>query len=225
MEKETKWLFGGIILAGIGFFIPLYFEKIWLALFIALLIGIIYLGRLVILSKDEFESKTTYRLVYGLVILVVTFQILAFANDYGSRDFQKDTLLEIRKTIDSGITQADVQEKLIYVLGKHYQNDQESIIATFREMMPEHLGEDGVYVPDFDLRKDGKDSSVVNQDIDDHINHFYEIDEEKDEISVIAVSEISLGSDPEYENYDGQKGRFEMLFTLNEEGVSYEVLN
>lgn len=225
MERETKLLIGGIIIAGLGFFIPLYFGKIWLGLFIALVIGVIFLGRLLSLSEKEFESKVAYRVAYGLVILAVLFHALAFANDYGNRNFQKDILLEIRKTIDAGITKSDVQEKLIYVLGQYHQNNRESIVATFRDLMPEQLGEDGVYVSDFDLSMTGKDSSIVDQSLDDNINYFYEIDEKADEIKVVVVTDISLGEDLEYENYDGQKGRFEMMFTLNKEGVSYEVLN
>lgn len=223
MERETKLLIGGIVIAALGFFIPLYFGKIWIALFIALLTGIIFLGRLVSLSKDEFESKTTYRVVYGLVILVVLFNAIAFANDYGNRDFQKDLLLEIRKIIDEGATKADVQEKLVYVLGQYHQNDRESIVATFRELMPEQLGDDGVYVSDHDLRI--AEYPDDQQKEDDNRNHFYEIDEEEDEIRVFVVGEVSLGEDPEYENYDGQKGQFEMVFTLNKEGVGYEVIN
>lgn len=223
MERETKLLIGGIVIAALGFFIPLYFGKIWIALFIALLTGIIFLGRMVSLSKDEFESETTYRVVYGLVILVVLFNAIAFASDYGNRDFQKDLLLEIRKVIDEGVTKADVQEKLVYVLSQYHQNDRESIVATFRELMPEQLGEDGIYVSDHDLRI--AEYPDDQQKEDDNINHFYEIDEEEDEIRVLVVGEVSLGEDPEYENYDGQKGQFEMIFTLNKEGVRYEVLN
>lgn len=225
MEKETKWLIGGIVLAGIGFFIPLYFQKIWLALFFALLIGVVFMSSLLIKAKDNFESKSTYRIVVGLASLIILFNAIAFVHDYGWKDYQKDLLLEIRKTIDEGSTKADVQEKLIYVLGQYHQNDRESIVATFRELMPEYLGEDGVYLSDYDLRKADKDSSSVSQSSDDLINHFYEIDEDEDEIRVFVVSEVALGEDPEHKNYDGQTGQFEMKFTLNEEGVTYEVLN
>lgn len=224
MERETKLLFGGIGIAALGFFIPLYFGKIWLGLFIALVIGVIFLGRILSLSENEFESKGAYRIVYGLVVLGVLFHAIAFAHDYGRKDYQKDLLLEIRKTIDSGGTQADVREKLVYVLGQYHQNDRESMVATFKDVMSEQMGEDGVYLSDFDLRKAAGDSSMADID-EDNLNHFYEIDEEADEVRVIVVADVSIGSDQEYENYDGQIGRFEMMFTLNEEGVSYEVLN
>jgi hypothetical protein len=224
MERETKLLFGGMVVAALGFFIPLYFGKIWLGLFIALITGVIFLGRILSLSEEEFESKWAYRIIYGLVVLVVLFHAIAFAHDYGRKDYQKDLLLEIRKTIDSGGTQADVREKLIYVLGQYHQNDRESIVATFKDMMNEQIGEDGIYLSDFDLRKAAGDSSMADIH-EDNLNHFYEIDEEADEVRVIVVADVSIGSDPEYENYDGQIGRFEMMFTLNEGGVSYEVLN
>ncbi|MEX0722544.1 MAG: hypothetical protein WD053_01635 [Gracilimonas sp.] len=225
MERETKLLIGGIVIAGIGFFIPLYFGKVWIALFIALLTGVIIMGRLVSISEDKFENIWSYRAIYGLVVLIVLFNAIAFAHHYGNRDFQVNTLLEIRKIIDSGVTQADVQEKLVYVLGQYHQKDRESIVETFRELMPDQLGEDGVYISDFDLSKADPEDSSANQDSDDQINHFYEVDEDTDEIRVIVVSDISLGEDPEYENYDGQQGQFEMEFILNEEGVRYEVLN
>lgn len=224
MERETKLLFGGITFSAIGFFIPLYFGKIWLGLFIALVIAVIFLGRILSLAQKEFESKIAYRIVYGLVIIGILFHAIAFAHDFGRKDYQKDILLEIRKTIDSGSTQADVREKMIYVLGQHHQNDRESIVATFKDVMNEQMGEDGIYLADFDLRKAAGDSSMADID-EDNLNHFYEIDEEADEIRVIVVADVSIGSDPEYENYDGQIGRFEMRFTLNEEGVDYEVLN
>ncbi|MGN8224874.1 hypothetical protein [Gracilimonas sp. BCB1] len=227
MEKETKLLIGAILFGAIAFFIPLYFGKAWLALFNVLLIGILFLGRLVSRSKEIFESNTAYRIVYGLVILIVLFNAISFAHDYGRRDFQKNILLEIRKTIDTGITKADVHEKLIYVLGQYHQNDRESVVETFRDQMSDNLGDDGIFLADFDLRKAGKIDSGwgVKKDDSDQINHFYTIDEEKDEVIVRVVAEVSLGEDPEYQNFDGQTGKFEMMFTLNEEGVRYEVLN
>ncbi len=225
MEKETKLFIAAVVLGAIGFFIPLYFGKVWLALFITLLMGTIFLGRIVSLSKDELDSKNAYRLVYGLVILIVLFNAISFAHDYGRRDFQKNILLEMRKTIDVGIIKADVMENFIYVLGQYHKNDRESVVETFRELMPEKLGDDGVYLADFDLKKPGKLESTAKPVDTDKLNYFYEIDEGEDEIKVLAVAEVSLGEDPEYQNYDGQKGKFEMMFMLNEEGVSYEVLN
>ncbi|MFD2531919.1 hypothetical protein [Gracilimonas halophila] len=183
------------------------------------------MGRLLSLSEDKFESVWSYRTIYGLVALIVLFNAIAFAHHYANKDFQLNTLLEIRKTIDVGTTKADVQEKLVYVLAQYHQNERESVVETFRDYMSEQLGEEGIYISDFDLRKSDLEDSSVKQDSEDNINHFYEIDEENDAIRIIVVSEVSLGDDPDYENYDGLLGQFEMEFILNEEGVRYEVLN
>lgn len=225
MEKETKVLFGAVLLGALAFFIPLYFGMVWLALFNIFVIAFLFLGRLVTWSKDIFESKSAYRIMYGLVGIIVLFNAISFTHDYARKDFQKNTLLEIRKIIDTGVTKADVQEKLVYVLGQYHQYDRESIVDTFRELMPESLGENGVYISDFDLTKSGKLKGNIGPDESDQINHFYEINEEEDEIKVLVVADVSIGQDPEYRNYDGQYGKFEMMFTLNEKGVSYEVLN
>jgi len=225
MERETKLFIGGLIIAAAGYFIPLYFGHIWLGLFIALVTAVIFLGRLLSLGKEEVESAAAYRVVYGLIVLVVAFNALAFARDYGMRDYQKDLLLEIRKTIETGITRADVQEKMIYVLGHYHRNNRESVVETFKELMGDHLGENGVYLSDFDLNPVRKAASGSDLSDEDTINYFYKTDAEKDEVKVIVVSEIAPGSNAEYENFDGQTGRLEMMFTLNKEGVGYEVLN
>jgi hypothetical protein len=159
--------------------------------------------------------------MYGLVLLIILFNSIIFVRDYGRRNFQVDLLLDIRKTIDEGISRSDVEEKMVYVLGQYREDGGLSIVDTFRELMPGRLDENGVYRADFDVSKDGK----MEPDETDNINYFYKIDEAQDELKVIVVTEVSLGEDPGYENYDGGKGQFEMLFTLNKMGVSYEVLN
>jgi hypothetical protein len=225
MSKETKLLVGGIGVAVLGFFISLYFQKIWLGLFIALLVGVIFLGRLVSLSKKEFDSRNSYLIMYGIVALIILFNAIAFAHDYGIRNFQPELLLDIRKTIDRGIAKAEIEAEMIYVLGQYHQQERESVVETYRDLNPERLGEDGIFISDFDqevARKQELDKEFTD---DDNTNYYYEIDEEADELKVIVVTEVSLGEDPEFENYDGQTGQFEMMFTLSEEGVDYEVRN
>ena len=42
---------------------------------------------------------------------------------------------------------------------------------------------------------------------------------------MIVVTDVSRGENPEFKNYDGQVGRLEMEFTVNKQGVGYEVRN
>lgn len=221
MYKETKLLIVSILIATLSFIVALYFQKIWLALFLALITAIIFLTRIVIRSKSEFETKSSYRFFYGLISLMILVNGVSFVHDYGNRNYQKNLLLDIRKTIDQGITKTDIQEKLIYVLRVYHEEDRESIVETFQELIPERFSENGIYLSDFDISEANRSDS----DIDDNLNHFYEIDNERDEIRLYVVADVSVGQDTNYKNYDGQIGQFEMLLVLNQEGVDYEILN
>lgn len=220
MEKETKLLIAAVGLSGIGFFSLLYAGLIWEALFCALLFGAIFLGRMVSLSRSYFDSKMTYRGVYGLVVLVVFFHALSFAHDYSLRDYQKDLLLEIRKTIEVGVLRSDVQNKLTYTLSQYHEKDRESLIGTFKELFPDRVSEDGTYISDFELQERNEKDPESDQ-----YKYFLELNEEKDEITFIGVSEITKGKDPAFKNYDEQMGMSELKLRLNEGGVEYEVVN
>jgi|AntRauTorcE11897_2_1112592.scaffolds.fasta_scaffold00005_123 hypothetical protein len=218
MSNETKFLIGAIVAGSVAYLVPLYYQNIWLGLFLLLLVAVVYLGSLVRFANLKLKTKSSKWIVSSFALVLMIFQVFAFAHYYGRKDFQKDLLLEIRKVIDTGVTQTDVHSDLIYVLGQHHKNKRDSVIETARDLIPEKLGDNGVYISDFDL--DNKDSEK-----DDETNYFYTADEEEDELIVIVVTEVSLGENPEFENYDGQRGRFEMVYTLSEEGVDYEVRN
>lgn len=218
MSKETKLLIGAICASIFAYLIPLYFGKVWLGYFLLIFIGVLYLGSLIRFASLNLRSKSSRYIIMGLAGLLIVFQILAFAHDYSRKDYQKNLLLEIRKIIDSGITKSDVQKELTYVLAKYHKDDRDSIIETARDVIPEKLGEDGVYISDFDIKE-------TDDEEDDNLNYFYEIDEEADELTVIVVADVSRGEEASFENYDGQTGKYEMQFTLSDEGVDYEVRN
>jgi hypothetical protein len=217
MEKETKVLLGAVVVAPLAYVIPLSMGNIWLGYFLLLCVAVTFLGILIKFASSELDTKAFKRIFIGITGTLIAINILLFAHDYSRKDYQKDLLLEIRKIIDGGIAKTDVQKDMTHILARYHSEDRDSIVETARELIPEKLGENGIYISNFDLQQDS-----VN---DDETNFFYEIDEEDDELIVIVVTDISLGEDPEFENYDGQVGRFEMEFTVNKEGVEYEVRN
>ena len=66
---------------------------------------------------------------------------------------------------------------------------------------------------------------MIEEGDDDEADFFYEFDEAADVMTVIVVANIPPGEKEDYQNYNGNTGRFEMEFTLTKEGVSYEVAN
>jgi hypothetical protein len=221
MSKETKLLITSILVATVTFTIALYFQKIWLALFLALITGVVFMARLVSWSKSDFSTKSSYRFFYGSVFLITLFFGISFAHDYGLKDFQKNILLDIRETIEKGSTRSDIQTKLIYTLSVYHKEERESIVQTFQNLIPDRLSDNGIYLSDHDIRE----ASSTDSDEDDYQNYFYEIDEERDEITFYVISDIPIGDDLNYKNYDGQTGKLEMKFVLNKGGVNYEILN
>lgn len=222
MSKETKLLIASILVATVTFTIALYFQKIWFALFLALITGVVFMARLVSRSKSVFSTKSSYRFFYGSVFLITIFFGISFAHDYGLKDFQKNLLLEIRETIETGVTRSDIQKKLIYTLSVYHKEDRESVVQTFKELMPGRLSDNGIYLSDHDIREADNTDSDLHED---YQNYFYEIDEEMDQVTFYVVAEIPNGDDLNYKNYDGQTGKFEMMFVLNKGGVNYEILN
>ncbi len=209
MSKETKLLLMGIVAACSVYLTLLHFGLIWLGLFLSLLIAIFLLIKLIIIGNNRLHSKTSKRIIIGSFSLIILFNALVFVIDFSKRDFQKDLLLEIRKYIDEGLTKSEVQVELTHVLSKYYSENYSSIVQAVNNSMEDRLGDEGNFLLDH---------------VED-INYFYTLDEAKDELTVIAVCDVSLGQDSEYVNFDGQKGRFEMQFTLTKEGVEYEVRN
>lgn len=214
MLKETKYLIGACILSAAGYLIPLYFGFAWLGLFILLLIGASFLGILSRFMSMYAESVWLKRGFSVFALLIVVFHAIAFAHDYGRKDFQKEILLEIRQTIEEGITKAQVQKAMVYVLGQFHEQEDETLVETAKKILAENMMENGRY-----------DEDPENEAPDDATAYYYITDEEADELTIKGVSRVVPGSDADYINYDGSTGMMELDVVLTREGVSYEVVN
>jgi len=214
MSIESKYLIMGIFLTIIGFMVPLYFGKAWLGLFILLLIGMVFLGTLVKFANQNIKSKYARVGFSVYALLLVAFHALAFAHDYGQKDYQKELLLEIRQTIEEGITKNAVQRELIYILGEFHKQDENSIIELAEDILVENLNENGEF-----------DDNPGHEKPDDAMSYYYTSKLEAGEFFVIGISKVVPGADPTFKNYNGSTGMLELKLVLGESGVSYEVAN
>lgn len=214
MSIESKYLIVVIPLSIIGFMIPLYFGKAWLGLFILLLLGMIFMGTLVKFANLNIKSKYVRVGFSVYALLLVAFHALAFAHDYGRKDYQKELLLEIRQTIEEGITKNAVQRELIYVLGEYHKQDENSIIELAEDILEDNLIENGEF-----------DEYPELEEPDDAMAYYYNSNKQSGEFLVIGVSKVVPGADPKFKNYDGSTGMMELKLVLKESGVSYEMAN
>ena len=205
-------------IATLGYLISVYFENIWLGYFILLAVSTVFIATLMGRSKAYFESIVSYRVVTGLAFLLILAHVIAFALDYNRRDFQKELVLEIRHRIDEGVAKSEIQGSLLYALSRYKVDEYSTVMEAYKSEYGERLAENGVYISDFDIEKpEGFD--------DDEMDYYYEIDEANDEITITVATIVSNGEDPEFQNKNGQTGKYEIAFTLNKQGVNYEVLN
>ena len=218
MEIKKGFFLGMSVLALAGYLIPIYLGFMWVGLGLLLFFATVYMALLVGNSRQYFESKTNYRVITLLAACLMFFHAVRFVHDYQRRDYQKELLLEIRHTIDEGITKNDVQNALFEVLRSYKNEEFETIVASSKHYLGDRLGKDGVFISEFDLNQN-------NSEKNDFTDFFYNIDEEADEINITVVANIPHGQDLKFENYNGEMGRFEMEFTLTKEGVHYEVVN
>lgn len=225
MKNTKRILIALPVIGAIGYLVPLYFGNIWLGLGILLLTATVFIAFLLGDSRQYFESKSAYRFVTGIVLVLVVFHAIRFSVDYGKRDFQKNLLLEIRKTIEEGIATNEVQGDMFYALRNYHSGEYDSIVSSAKDVFKDRIEADGVFLSKFDLRENSDPNYVIDEDADDEADLFYEFDEATDEMKVIVVANIPPGENLDFQNYNGNTGRFEMEFTLTKEGVSYEVAN
>lgn len=225
MKNTKRILIALPVIGTIGYLVPLYFGNIWLGLGILLLTATMFIAFLLGDSRQYFESKRAYLFFTGIVLVLVVFHAIRFSVDYGKRDFQKNLLLEIRKTLEEGIATNEVQGDMFYALRNYHSGEYDSIVLSAKDVFKDRIEADGVLLSKFDLRENSDPNYVIDEDADDEADLFYEFDEAADVMKVIVVANIPPGENLDFQNYNGNTGRFEMEFTLTKEGVSYEVAN
>lgn len=164
---KTKVTLVSVLIFGVfGYLIPLYFGEVWLGLGILLISATIFIAILLGDSRQYFESKWAYRIITGLTLLLIVFHGLKFSIDYGKRDFQRNLLLEIRKTIEEGIATNEVQVDMFYALRNYHNGDYDSIVSSAKDVFKDRIEADGVLLSKFDLRENSDPNYVIEEDDD-----------------------------------------------------------
>ena len=214
MDKEFKFFIIALFCSIVAYLIPLYFGKAWLGLFLLLLVGISFLVGLVKYFSSNREARIERTIFSTFAFVLVFFHALSFTHDYGRRDYQKKVLVEIRQTVEEGITKSMVQKPLIYVLAEYHQQEKYSLIEIADQILSDNLLEDKSFneVPD-------------QVKPDNAMKYFYEKNKDANTLKVIGVSKVVQGVVDNFKNYDNQTGKLQLEVTLTESGVTYEVVN
>ncbi len=214
MSKEIRSLIITCIVASVFFLIPLYFERPWLGVLMALIVAVAYMVNLNEWAKKEVESGASKKVIGSILGIMILVQVAFFINDFRKKDFQLTLLLEIREKIERGIILAEVQRSFIPVLENYYsRNEEDSIEEIAREFLGDKFQDDGTML------------AVIGKQEDDEFTRYYRFDKPSDAFVITTVGSVAPGFDPLFENRNGETGKIQVVATLTKEGIVYERQN
>lgn len=208
MKNNILWLVAGLFGVVAATSLSLVFENHWVGYFASMTVAIVILVMMANSMMKTISSSGMKKTMIYLFGFLVIMQVYNSIKDLNKAQFQRETLNEIRLTIEESIGQMESERLLIQTLRSHYLNDRDSTLeAHFRKISGDRLQEDGSvdlgYMQEEDAQK-----------------LYYEIPA-SDSIVIYVNSVVAKGSDPEFQNRDGNTGRYEAIAFLTKRGVRY----
>lgn len=208
MKNNILWLVVGFIGVASAVSLSFVFESHWVGYFASMTVAIIILALMASSMMKTITSsgmKKTIKYLFGFIVILHGY--FSFF-EWNRTEFQNETLTEIRRIIDGNIGQIESEKLLIQTLRSFYLSDSEqSLEEHFLEAAGDRLKEDGAI-------------SMSEMNDENDLKLYYEIPA-SDSILIHVISMIAKGDDPEFENRDGQVGRYQATAILTERGVRY----
>lgn len=210
--KLTIWLVAGILLVSLSFFIPSHETNPWPSLYAAgLAAGAYVLALVTFTTRKPFPLKA--RIIAWIVAIVFLGSAAMVSASLEKTTFwQRGQLLKILSAIQRGILFNEQQTPLVRTLDRYHAQPspkKKSLKTIFRELFPNAAVGLNIHKPEYD----GDNLQVFLAALSDQ--------------RVILVGQPMYGSgrDPEFKNYNGQKGLVQERMTLTEKGVVHESEN
>ena len=207
------WPLGGAVVVTLAFFAPGTEGHMWGSLLAGGIASIVFLIAFSFYWLRKRNFKNQRKGIIALFSCLVIFGVIASAFDYQRSNFQKDTMTEIRFTIERGIAKAAVQEKLNKVLKEYYlgdgtnqyENIEQAFLSVYGSLITDRRTLNFEEVA-------GSESTLT----------VYLSASEPDSIVLIAESRAVKGWEPDFENFGNGKGYFQTRGIITPEGVRYE---
>ncbi|MDZ7716855.1 MAG: hypothetical protein U5J95_11645 [Balneolaceae bacterium] len=213
MGKIFLWILGGALLATGAFFIPEQSGSMWPSLFLSSSAVLIYLAAFCFVWLKKIQSATKRKAIGWTLGILVVFSGISAAISYESSQRQKETLVTIRSTIETGIIQNYVNEPLLKTLRAHAQGsgDSNDFGKLFRAEYDSLITEEGMLAYD--------------KDRDDNTVFVYMAKASADSLVLIGESAYLKGESSDFKNHSGETGRYQVKGILTSGGIDYERAN
>lgn len=210
--KKLLWIAGGALLIAVAFYVPGEMASVWKQLLYGTIAAGIFLTVFILFyPSDKSHKSNKWRVTMASSILFVLFGIHYWTGQQEAQK-QRQNLIDIRETIETGIAENYVKQILLQTLRAYQmQEDVDDFGAVFRAKYDS-------------LITDGRIKYVPGSDDEDALR--IAVDRATaDSVVLIAHSVYVPGKDADFQNYDGQTGHLQTKGILTEKGIEYERQN
>ncbi|MEX0719124.1 MAG: hypothetical protein WD059_00565 [Balneolaceae bacterium] len=211
MKKENYVLVAGLFGVAAATSLSLLFSNIWIGIFSAVIVSIVYLFFLDKWMIQKLQPSGTRKTVRYLIGFLVVLQLYALGYHVISSSRQYDNLMTIRTTIENSIAQLETEQTLIEALRHyHHEADKENrtVASSFIEVTGDRFLEDTTLLP-------------ITPANSPALSYTAEIPN-PDSVFITVTSDVAWGTNTEFVNLGSEIGKYQAKAILTAKGVSYE---
>jgi hypothetical protein len=206
------WLAGGIIFVSIAFFIPAQTTDLWPQFYAAGGAAFVYLITLLLYTlRKPVSTKACVITLVCFMIILGALVISSLQSDSLSH-WQAKRLMQMKGVIGRGVMLYKMPQPLLETLRAFHQQmpgDKETLSQVFRRLNGKATVGSNINKPEYE----GDSLKVFVQSL------------EPDIVVLVAQETFVKGRNPEFLNFNGQKGMIQEKCTLTSKGVKYESEN
>lgn len=213
--KKLIWMAGGVIFVSAVFFIPGPNGNIWLSVLLSGVAALIYMTAISALWLKKIESGAVRLGITGTLAVFVVLSVMTGFVSYRNSLKENQNIVSTRSSIETGYLRANINEPLLATLRSYRESVRYQPSASLGAIFYAKYGS---------LIKKG--SEFDYGDIRQHkTRHIYLAKNKADSVVLIGESTYLNGENPNFQNYSGKKGFYQVEGILTKKGVHYERTN
>ncbi len=214
MKKIITWIGVGILLSVVAFFIPEQSGNMWPSLIASAIVAGLYLIIFMAVWLRKINSAKKRKAIAITLTVFLVFSLASAVISYEGSVRQQETLSDIRVHLETNIVYHYIHEPLVKTLGKFYDD----------EISEKNMGE--LFVTEYDslINEDGV-FAYGSQEPDEQTLFLYISKTSVDSVILVGESSYLKGTESDFDNWSGNKGRFQVRGILTKKGVDYERQN
>ena len=212
MKQIFYWMIGGVLLTTAAFFVPEQSGSMWPSVISASTVATGYLGIFLAVWLRKLSSSRKKTVIAVVCTTLIVFSGATAIISYEGSMRQQDTLVEIRETIERGISYNHIQKPLM------------DTFSTYHNTGSNNMGQ--LFVSRYDsIITDDQAFQYEKRDEDEQTLFLHVAKTTADSVVLVGESTILNGRQSDFNNYSGSEGRYQVKGILTSKGIDYERQN